>query len=410
MRIVIVGNSTAAIGAVEGIRSADKKAEITIIASEREHSYSRPLISYLLEGKTDLERMKYRPNSFYADNNVSTMLGRSVTAVNAAEHFVELADGERLQYDRLLWAAGSRPFIPPIEGLEQAGYFTFQSLEDAQRLSDALTPQSRVLIVGAGLIGLKCAEGIYSRVGGITVAEFAPRILPSILDEDGAAIVQKHLEAKGLKFYLSNAVKSVDGKAASLADGTVLEYDTLVIASGVKPNVEQLSAAGAKTARGILTDDCGRTSLPDIYAAGDCTESTDLTDGESRILAILPNAYIQGRTAGKAMVGVSEPFSEAMPVNSIGVFGLHIGTVGMAKGESIVVNNGDYRRFFLADNRLTGFILVGDIKRAGIYTALVRSKVPLDKMNLELLAQKPQLALFGAAERDRMLNGEVVKK
>ncbi|MDR3344856.1 MAG: FAD-dependent oxidoreductase [Oscillospiraceae bacterium] len=454
MRIVIIGNSTAAVGAVEGIRAAERSnafdaekqakagggssAEITIIAGEREHTYSRPLISYLLEGKTDEERMKYRPNDFYTINNVKTMLGRTVASVDPKAKTVTLEDGSTVPYDKLLLAAGSRPFIPPIAGLgaasDGAEYHTFQSLADAKKLEAALTEQSRVLIIGAGLIGLKCAEGIgrhlkedalngdsaeisllgnkalsENRAASITIAEFAPRVLPSILDEDSAAIVQSHLEKQGLVFHLGNAVSSVDGHSAVLADGTRVDYDILVVASGVKPNIELLTEIGAKSGRAIITDPCGRSSLPDIFAAGDCAESLDVTDGESRVLAILPNAYLQGRAAGKAMAGLDEPFTEAMPVNSIGFFGLHIGTAGAAKGESSVIKTeSGYRRFFFAEKRLAGFIIVGDVNRAGIYTALVRSKLPIDAIDFDLVAKKPQLAAFAPKERRKMLNGETV--
>jgi NAD(P)H-nitrite reductase large subunit len=412
VRIVIIGNSTAAVGAIEGIRAADSAANIAVISAEMVHTYSRPLISYLLEGKTDIDRMKYRPADFYERNNVQTFFGCTVTAVDAVARAVVLDNGEHIGYDKLLLAAGSRPFVPPIEGLCGTEHYTFQSLADAKSLEAALTPKSRVLIIGAGLIGLKCAEGIHSRVGNIAVAEFAPRILPSILDGGGAALVQSHLVGKGLTFHLGNAVASVDGHTAALADGAQVPYDVLVVASGVKPNIELLTAIGAKAGRALITDSCGRTSLPDIFAAGDCAESIDLTDGRRRVLAILPNAYLQGRAAGKAMAGLEEPFTEAMPVNSIGLFGLHIGTAGAMRCEPETDNNpqysdvNNYRRFFFSDNRLTGFILIGDVNRAGIYTALVRAKVPIDTINFAAIAEKPQLMAFSPAARKQMLNGE----
>ncbi|MDR0882998.1 MAG: FAD-dependent oxidoreductase [Oscillospiraceae bacterium] len=405
MRIVIVGNSTAAVGAIEGIRLFDQKSEIIVIANEEAHTYSRPLISYLLEGKTDLQRMKYRPDDFYERHNVTALLGQTVTAVDAGAHELTLAAGGKVPYDKLVWAAGSRPFIPPVQGLDSAPYYTFQSLADAEKLASALSPDSRVLIIGAGLIGLKCAEGIAGRCARITIADIAPRILPSILDEEGAALVQAHAEKHGIRFHLGNAVQSVDGNTARLADGTALDYDILVVASGVKPNLEPLTAIGAKAGRGILTDANGLTSLPDIYAAGDVAESLDITDGLSRILAILPGAYQQGKAAGKAIAGFPVPFDEAMPVNSLGLFGLHMGTAGVAKGESTVTQtDADYRRFFFADGKLVGFILIGDLHRAGIYTALVRAKIPLDTVQFD--PQKPALAAFAPAARQKMINGE----
>lgn len=165
VRYVIIGNSTAAVGGVEGIRKVDPNGSITLIASEPHHTYSRPLISYLLLGRTDENRMKYRPDSFYRVNNVDTRLGVTVTKIDPKQKHVEISSGEQIPYDRLLIATGSRPFVPPMEGLSTVkNRFSFMTLDDARALDRVLTPQSRVLIVGAGLIGLKCAEGILHRV------------------------------------------------------------------------------------------------------------------------------------------------------------------------------------------------------------------------------------------------------
>lgn len=202
-KYVIIGNSTAAIGCVEGIRSKDKDGEIVLIASENHHTYARPLISYLLQGKTDEERMKYRPNSFYEENHVTAKLGETVTKLDPEKKTVTLKSGEEIPYEKLLVATGSTPFVPPMEGLDTVPEkFTFMSLDDAHALESVLTKDSRVLIIGAGLIGLKCAEGIKERVKSITVVDLADRVLPSILDETGSAIVKDFLEKQGIEFHL----------------------------------------------------------------------------------------------------------------------------------------------------------------------------------------------------------------
>ena len=227
MKYAIIGNSAAAIGCVEGIRQVDREGEITLIASEPYHTYSRPLISYLLWGKTDTQRMKYRPDSFYADNGVKTLLGRTVTAVDPAARQLTLDDGTQLPYDRLMVATGSSALVPPIPGLDEVkNRFSFMTLDDAKALEAALTPDSRVLIMGAGLIGLKCAEGIADKAGSITVVDLADRVLPSILDKEAAAMVQSHLEARGIRFILGDkaarftASSSVCSKASSFTSST----------------------------------------------------------------------------------------------------------------------------------------------------------------------------------------------
>ena len=405
MGYVIIGNSAAAIGCVEGIRRVDKEGEITLIASEKHHTYSRPLISYLLEGKTDLERMKYRPDSFYRDMGVDARLGVSVTAIRPREHKVVCATGEEIPYDKLLVATGSAPFVPEIPGLERVeGKFTFLSLADAQALEAALTPESRVFILGAGLIGLKCAEGIAGRVKSVEIADLAPQILPSILDERAARRVQNHLERQGLRFHLGDTAARFEKGRAFLKSGGTVDFDILVVAVGVRPNVSLVKDAGGQAARGIVTDDTGLTTLPDVYAAGDCCESVDLTTGERRVLALLPNAYLQGECAGKNMAGLPARFDQAVAMNAMGLFGLHLITAGSCRGEALVQEDGGaYKAFFVEDGLLKGYILVGDcLENAGVYTALIRERTPLSTVDFGLLRERPQFLAFSREKRREM--------
>ena len=376
MKYVIIGNSTAGIGAVEGIRQIDKTGEITIIASEPHHTYSRPLISYLLQGKTDLDKMKYRSDSFYEDNNCK-FIHDTVMAIDSNGKHIVLSNGNDIAYDKLLVATGSSAFFPEqFKNLPNT--HTFITLDDACKLEKSLKTDSgasksstRVLIIGAGLIGLKCAEGILDRVGSVTVADIASRILPAILDEESSIIVQKHLEDKGMTFKLGEPVTNTG------------EYDIVVVAAGVRPNVGLLEGI-AKIDKGIIVNEKSETSVPDIYAAGDCTQSTDVSDGQSKIMALLPNAYMQGETAGFNMADgdktpVPKTFDKAIPMNAVGLCGLHIITAGNYTGDVHYEGN---NRFYCSNDKLNGYILIGDIKNAGVYTDLIRKKRPLGNKTL----------------------------
>ena len=406
-RYVIIGNSAAAVGCVEGIRQQDKTGGITLISTEPHFTYSRPLISYLLWGKTDEGRMRYRPADFYQKNRCERLAGRTAVRIDTQEKSVQLDDGRRVSYDKLLVATGSRPFVPAMPGLEKVPQrFTFLSLDDARRLEAALTPEARVLIVGAGLIGLKCAEGIFDRVRSLAVVDLADRVLPSILDETGSRLVRQHLEKKGIRFYLSDSVSSFEGNTARLQSGAAVNFDLLVIAVGVRPNAELVQEAGGTVNRGITVDAYGRTSLPDVYAAGDCTETTDIASGESRVLALLPNAYMQGESAGTHMAGgTGKPYDRAIAMNAIGFFGYHVLTAGVYTGDTYAVEeNGAYKKLFYHDNLLKGFILIGQVERAGIYTSLIRNRTPLDSLDFELIREKPQLMAFSRRVRARALS------
>lgn len=407
MKYVIIGNSAAAVGCIEGIREADTDGEIVVISNEVYHTYSRPLISYLLYGKTDEERMKYRPDSFYEDNKVTPFLGRTAVKINPDRKTVDLDNGDSVSYDKLLVAAGSKPFIPPMDGLDNVeNKFTFMTLDDAKCLDKTLTSESRVLIIGAGLIGLKCAEGILHKAAHLTVIDLADRILPSILDAKGSELVQGYLEDKGIEFKLGVSAASFEGNKALLTNGEEIEFDALVVAVGVRPNTELVAEAGGSVDRGIVTDKFSRTTITDVYSAGDCAKSHDITTDTDRILALLPNAYMQGLTAGRHMTGSEVPFETAMPMNAIGFFGYHIITAGSYDGEEIVTANGmNYKKLVVKDNQLKGFIMIGDVLSAGIYTKLIREKTSLDSLDFGLISEKPQLMAFSRDERAKQLGG-----
>ncbi|MBQ6266983.1 MAG: NAD(P)/FAD-dependent oxidoreductase [Clostridia bacterium] len=408
-RYVIIGNGVAAVGCIEGIRSADGAGEITVISAEPHPVYCRPLISYYLEGKTDLQRMQYRDGSFLANVGCTVRYGVRAQAIDPQAKTVALSDGAQLPYDALCVAAGSSPFLPPMQGLETVPRkFTFQTLDDALALEQAITPESRVLIVGAGLIGLKCAEGLHARVGRITVCDLADRVLSSILDAAAAARVQKHLEAQGIRFLLGDSVAQFSADFAEMKSGETVPFDVLVLAVGVRPNTSLVKEAGGETDRGILIDERMATTLPDVYAAGDCAQGYDRSCGARRVLALLPNAYLQGHAAGVNMAGGCASFDRGIPMNSIGFFGLHLMTAGSYDGEVIAADSGEaYKRFFVKDDRLTGFILIGGTDRAGIYTAMVREQTPLHTVDFSLLTSAATSAAFSPAVRTERFGGAV---
>ncbi|MDR2695002.1 MAG: FAD-dependent oxidoreductase [Deltaproteobacteria bacterium] len=406
MKYVIIGNSAAGIGAVEGIRQVDRHGGITVITSEPHHTYSRPLISYLLLGKVTEAGMKYRGDSFYADNNCTLLLGVAATEINAAAKEVLVSDGSRIPYDKLLVATGSSAFVPPFEGFGTVdNACTFMSLDDARKLDAMLQADTRALIVGAGLIGLKCAEGILKRVSRVTVLDLAPRVLSSILDDDGAKLVQSHLESKGITFRLAAGVRRFTRNTAVLESGETIDFDVLVSAAGVRPNTRLLDGV-AKIDRGIVVNEKAETTAADIFAAGDCTQTLDVSSGQSKIMALLPNAYMQGECAGINMAGGDAGFGKAIPMNAIGFFGLHIITAGNYNGEVYAENrDGSYKRLFYSDNRLNGYILIGGVEKAGIYTSLVRERTPLDTIDFALVCEKPGLMAFTQEDRMARLGG-----
>ena len=406
---VVVGNGVAAVGCIEGIRSRDPDGRITVVSGEAHAVYCRPLISYYLERKTDLSRMQYRDTAFYETNGCRVLYGRRATALRPAECSLTLDDGSELPYTSVCVATGSVPFVPPFAGLDTVReQFSFMTLNDALALEQATQTPKRVLIVGAGLIGLKCAEGLHARAASVTVCDLADHVLPSILDADSAAMLQTHLERHGVRFLLSDTVGRFDGRIAQMRSGETVGFDVLVLAVGVRAETSLVRDCGGKTDRGILIDAGMATSVPDVYAAGDCTQGEDISSGQKKILAILPNAYMQGFTAGVNMAGGQSRFDNAIPMNSIGFFGLHTMTAGTYEGEAYIEKTETAcKKLYTQDGLLKGFILIGDTARAGLYTSLIRNQTPLDSIDFVRMRQSPSSAAFSAKKRSQMFGGVV---
>ena len=406
---VVIGNGVAAVGCIEGIRSVDKDSKITVVSEENYPVYCRPLISYYLEKKTDPERMNYRSADFYEKMGCDVFYGKKVIQINTDSKNVVLDDGAKLPYTEVCVATGSAPFVPPFEGLDTVEKkFGFMTLDDTFALEKTIDKDSNVLIVGAGLIGLKCAEGLHERVKSITVCDLADRVLSSILDADCAAIVQRHLEANGIQFLLGDTAVRFEKNLAQMKSGKTVEFDTLVLAVGVRANTTLIKEIGGEVNRGILVNDRMETSLESIYAAGDCAEGDDISLGQKRVLALLPNAYMQGHTAGVNMAGGNEVFDKAIPMNSIGFFGLHIMTAGTYVGEMYEEKtDSTLKRLFTKDGLLKGFILIGKTERAGIYTSLIREKTHLDTIDFETMKKVATSVAFSPENRRKKFGGVV---
>ena len=388
MNYVIIGNSAAAVGTISGIREID------------------PLISYWLQGKVTDKNIYYRDPDFYEKNGVETVFGKKVTKINTENKSVVLDDGISVPYDKLMVATGSKPFVPPMNGLDKVHYHTFMSYDSVKAIRSEIKPNMKVLIIGAGLIGLKAAEALSAYHAQITVVDMADRILPSILDVRAGVKMQKHIEKQGVRFILGTSADELTEHSAKLKNGVTVDFDMLIIAVGVRPNTELVSDAGGKVERGIVTDNTQKTTLNDVYAAGDCTVSHDASSDSDKILALLPNAYMQGEVAGRNMAGRENYYVNAIPMNAIGFFGLHIITAGSYDGEEwIEETENTYKKLVFRDNTLKGYILMGDVKRAGIYTSMIKERIDLGEVDIDMLKDRPQMMMFGKERREEKLGG-----
>lgn len=416
MKYLIIGASAAGLAAAESIRKADKSGEITILTKEAYLPYSRPSISYYLKGVVNEKDMYLRKPSFYKENKINVVTEANVTAIDKENKLVK-AGRKSYSYDKLCIAAGSKPFVPPMKNVEgNKNALTFLDLASTKAVKKLADAKTRAVVIGAGLIGMKAAEGLSKVCKSVDVVELAPRVLPSILDEKSAKSVKAHLEANGIKFHLENTVTEAKTKNGRITDvilksGDVLPCELVILAVGVRPETELAEKAGLEVNRGIITNpDTMQTSDKDIYAAGDCTVSVDMLDGSNKIIALWPNAVQQGTAAGNQMAGGSLETGSTYSVNAIDFFGIRICTCGLinAKGEQysdkIKTEGNSYKRLVFEGNRLVGFVLINSSENAGIYTSLIANKVNLSVIQTDIM-DSPSLFMFDKETRTAKLTG-----
>lgn len=399
-KYLIIGNSAGGIGATEVICQVDKAGAVTIISDEPYPAYSRPLISeYLAEGRP-LEKMLYRPTDFYEKNNICTFLGRKVEQLHPEEHAVELEDGERITWEKLLLATGGVPIVPPIEGVERKRVFTFTTLDDAKAVDQFLNGATRAVVIGGGLIGVSVTEALVKRGIRVTVVEMKERILNTILDAEASAVEEETLRQAGVSIVTGHTVAEINndpfvGEATSgvtLDDENRIICSLVIVAIGVLPRIELASDTGIRVNRGIIVDRHMATSSPDVYACGDVAEAYDFVYGENRLTPIWPNAYMGGRIAGFNMAGIPAEYQGGTAMNSIKYFGLDVVSAGMVNptDDSYEVLSkkyeNNYRKVILKDGLVVGMVFVGDIEKSGIVFGLMKDKINADGFKQELLA------------------------
>ena len=392
MRYVIAGNSVAAVAAIEAIRRRDDKGEIYLISPEPRTAYCRPLITYCLAGQVPTERLTYRQEGFYRAKGVKVLYEKALEGVEPQKGRVLLTGGEKLEYDRLLLAIGANPSMPPIEGLEGPGVYPFTTVEHLKAVESALKDWREVVVVGAGMIGMKTAEALHLRGMKVTVVELLDRVLPLVLDKTSSLWAQKELEKHGVTCILNDSVVAIerDGKGrvqgVTLKSGTRIPAQGVIMAVGVRPNVGPLAHSGLRINKGLVVDDRLETNVEHVYAAGDVVEAYDLILGTKRPIQLWPLAFRQGLIAGTNMAGGSRRYVGGFPINSVGFFNFKVASAGLSAMEPGVeesfevlsfVNEkrGIFRKVVLGNNRVMGFLLLNDISRAGIYSGLIWSRM-----------------------------------
>jgi len=422
-KYVIVGASAAGIGAVEAIREVDPASTVTVISEETCPQYSRPMISDLVSGKANFEKMMCREDEFWEKHQVQALTGRTTISLNLAEKWVALDKGEHINFEKLLIATGGKPFVPKIEGADKDGVFTFTTLSDAEHLLAKVENATSAVVIGGGLIGVSVTEALIKRGLKVTMVELKDTILSLILDQTASEMVENVIRKAGVTIVTGQSVQRVTGKPEDddvvggviLTGGEQVPCDLLIIAIGVIPRTELVSGTDVKTNRGILVDRFMRTSVSDVYASGDVAEAYDFLYGENRLLPLWPLAQLEGKVAGYNMSGKKAEYLGGTAMSALKYFGIPIISIGIANikedyaYESLVKHDPErnlYKKIVLKDNVIVGITLVNDIEQAGVLFHLMKSGANVKKFKQELLSEDFCLATLPRSLRRKLYPGE----
>lgn len=388
MRYLIIGSSAAGISGAKTIRKLDRTSEIVIISKDEE-IYSRCLLHHFISGERTEDKLAFIPVDFMDKNQIKWEKGKEVTRVVPEKKLVETKDGQQYPYDKLLIATGSRSTIPPIAGLGDGKQVcTLRDLQDARKIKEISNHYQRIVVIGAGLIGIDLATSLNARGNQVAVIELAQNILSLQLDQQAAGSYERLLTAKGIEIYTDNGVKEVildeDNNVAEvvLKDERSLNTDLVIVATGVKPNVSLLADTAVEVDKGIIVDEYQETTLKDIYAAGDVCQSYEIFKGEKILTPIWPAAVKQGEIAAYNMVGVEKKLRDNFAFkNSMRFTGLSTISYGLVHPPDdsyqvqIKTENDCYQKVIHKDGIIYGAIIQGELEDAGVIGKLIKDKI-----------------------------------
>jgi NADPH-dependent 2,4-dienoyl-CoA reductase/sulfur reductase-like enzyme/ferredoxin len=386
-RVVVAGAGIAGLTAADHLRRNHPDCEIHVVGREKHFLYNRMGISRLIYGRSAMQGLYLMPESWYAERRIEMWLNTRLSAIDTAARGVRLATGEALEYDRLILATGAQCTVPAIEGFGARGSFVLREADGAMAIRDYIQHRQgqHAVVAGAGLLGLEAAYALHKAGLRTVVVANGDWILNRQLDERAGSLLRKYFESIGIEVLTRTEVRQVradwDGEIGQvkLKDGRILPADVFLVCAGVKPDTALAAAAGIAVQRGIVVNERMETSVPGVYAAGDCAEYQGETSG------LWPVAVEQGEVAAVNALGARRPFRGSAPATILKVQGADLVSIGriaaQGAGEREVIQESrddfKYRKLVLVNGRLAGAILMGYPLEVPLVTRLVRENADL---------------------------------
>ncbi len=393
IRLVIAGNGMAGMRTVEELLKlgvADRFS-ITVFGAEPRGNYNRILLSPVLSGEQQADDIMLHRPSWYTKRGITLHSGDPIIEIDRKKRMVRSKNGAVAPYDRLLIATGSDPIVLPLPGKELAGVVTFRDLDDVNRMLEAGGSGKRAVVIGGGLLGLEAAHGLNLRGMHVTVVHLLDTLMERQLDAPASALLKAALEKRGIDFRMSTKTEALLGEgrvnSVRFVGGETIPADLVVMAVGVRPNIELAKRAGIACDRGILVDDTLQTYDPSIYAVGECVQHRRQTFG------LVAPLWEQARISAQhiAEIGVSR-FSGAINATQLKVSGIEVFSAGdfseKPNRESLVLSDkrrGIYKRIVLEGNKICGAVLFGDTREASRLRELIADATDIGPIRDELL-------------------------
>ena len=378
VKVVVVGAGIAGIAAVDALRAASPAADITLVSKEPELPYYRLNLTRYLAGEIGEDTLPIHPQAWYDEQNVRLLLGAEVSALALDHLAVTLRGGDTESFERLVLTIGAHPFVPPFPGANREGVSCLRTLDDAKRILQSAVPGTQCVCIGGGLLGLEAAGALARRDVQVTLLEGHGWLLPRQLNRAAGEILERHVTGLGIELRKQARADELLGdervRAVSLRDGSVAPADTVVVATGIRPNSYLARLAGVDVGHGVVVDDHLVTSHPNVLAAGDVAEHRGALYGNWAA------SQAQGTIAGMNAAGLEAEFGGIARANTLKVLGLDLFSIGQVEPDDASFEvieeeaDGRYARFLFRDSHLAGAILLGDTSLTAAVKKAVESK------------------------------------
>ena len=389
--LVIVGNGMAAARLVDELaKTSLGRYAIAVIGDEPRLAYNRVLLSSVLAGETASHDIELRPATWWSDRGVTLKYGCLATGIDVGRREVKIANEESIPFSKLILTTGSSPLRLNVPGADLAGVHTFRDSRDVDLLLTLAAQKKRVVVVGGGLLGLEAAYGLAKAGSPVTLVHLMDRLMERQLDAPAAELLKSLVERKGIEILLNANTARIHGEThvegVELVDGRRIEAEAVIFAAGIRPNIALAKEAGIPVNRGIVVDDHLQTGADDVFAIGECAEHRGICYG------LVEPAYEQARVLARHLAGGEVSYGGSVVATNLKVSGVSVFSAGDFMGgdgsESIVlsdINHGTYKKLVIADGRLIGAVLIGDVGDALWYLELIRTRQPTQKIRSDMM-------------------------